>query len=59
MLGEHGDAITLALNWRPAERVRVTAEVLRIDSDRDQHRLAGLAPRQADTQLQLALRLFR
>jgi hypothetical protein len=59
MLGEHGRAITLALNWRPTERVRVTAELLRIDSQRDQRRLAGLAPQQTDTQLQLALRLFR
>ena len=59
MLGEHGHAITFALNWRPAERVRVTAEVLRIDSERSQRRFEGLAPRQTDTQLQLALRLFR
>ena len=58
-LSEHGHALTLALNWRPTDRARFTVEVLRIDSQRDQRARAGLAPRQLDTQLQLALRLFR
>lgn len=55
---EHGNAITLALNWRPHERLRMTGELLRIDSDRDQRRRGGLATRQVDTQLQLGVRVF-
>ena len=57
-LSEHGNALTLAINWRPTDRVRVTAEWLRIDSTRDQRALAGLAARQLDRQLQLGLRLL-
>lgn len=57
-LDEHGNAVTLALNWRPAERVRVTGEVLRIDSTRNQRSRAGLDARQVDTQVQLGVRLF-
>ena len=55
-LSEHGNALTVALNWRPVERLRVTAEWLRIDSSRDQRTLAGLAARQLDRQFQLSLR---
>lgn len=57
-LDEHGNAITLALNWRPRENLRVVGEILRVDSSRDQRRLAGLAPRQLDTQVQLAVRVL-
>jgi hypothetical protein len=57
-LREHGNALTVALNWRPLDRVRVTAEWLRVDSTRDQRALAGLAPRQLDRQCQLSLRLL-
>lgn len=57
-LSEHGNAVTLALNWRPQERIRVTGEVLRIDSSRNQRRRGGLDAHQVDTQLQLGVRLF-
>jgi hypothetical protein len=57
-LDEHGHALTAALNWRPHDRLRVTGEVLHIDSSRNQRRRGGLAPRQADTQVQVGLRLF-
>lgn len=57
-LEEHGNAITLALNWRPRERLRVTGELLRIDSDRDQRRRGGLATRQIDVQMQMGVRVF-
>ena len=57
-LAEHGHATTLALNWRPHERVRVTGECLRIDSARNQRRAQGAPPRQAGIQWQLALRWF-
>ena len=55
---EHGSAMTLALNWRPRDWLRLTGEVLRIDSSSDQRTLLGLAPRQVDTQLQFNARLL-
>lgn len=57
-LGEHGNALTAALNWRPNDRLRLTGEWLRIDSTRDQRTLEGLAPRQIDRQVQLSARLY-
>lgn len=57
-LSEHGHAWTAALNWRPAPWLRVTGELLRIDSTRNQRRVEGLSPRQVDMQLQLSLRLL-
>ncbi|GAB1594948.1 hypothetical protein [Lysobacter claricitrinus] len=53
---EHGHAITLALNWRPDDRWRVTGEVLHIDSVRNQRRLDGLDPRQRELQVQANVR---
>lgn len=55
-LAEHGNALTAALNWRPREGLRVTGELLRIDSTRAQRTLEGLAPRQAELQVQLGVR---
>jgi len=55
---EHGNAWTAALNWRPNEHLRVIGEVLRIESARDQRQAAGLAARQVDTQVQLAVRWY-
>lgn len=57
-LSEHGNALTVALNWRPQERLRVTGEVLRIDSVRNQRRRGGLDARQVDVQVQLGVRVF-
>lgn len=55
-LSEHGNALTAALNWRPREDLRISGEVLRIDSTRNQRLLEGRAPRQVDLQAQLSLR---
>lgn len=57
-LDEHGNAVTVALNWRPRAHVRITGELLRIDSTRAQRRLSGLAARQGDWQVQVAARLY-
>ncbi|MGO4221262.1 hypothetical protein AB4Y64_05340 [Lysobacter sp. TAF61] len=57
-LSEHGNAFTLAMNWRPDERLRVTAEVLRVDSSRNQRRDEGLDATQSDVQVQVAVRAF-
>lgn len=56
--GEHGNAITAALNWRPRDWLRLTAEVLRIDSVRTQRADVGLSPASMVTQVQLGVRLI-
>lgn len=55
---EHGNAVTFALNWRPRERWRITGELLRIDSVRNQRLLEGRKPREVDLQTQLSVRYF-
>jgi hypothetical protein len=57
-LGESGYAGTAALTWRPMNWLRITGELLHVDSVREQRMLAGLPARAQDTQLQLAFRLF-
>lgn len=57
-LSEHGNALVAALNWRPREDWRITGEVLRINSTRQQRLLEGVAAQQVDLQLQLSLRYF-
>ena len=54
----HGNAITAALNWRPREGWRITGELLRVDSTRNQRRLEGRAPREVDLQAQLSFRFY-
>lgn len=56
-LGEHGNAITAALNWRPRDGLRITGELLRIDSTRHQRTLEGLPPRQSGLQAQVGVRV--
>jgi len=56
LLEEDGHAWTAALNWRPRESLRITAEWLRMDSRRGQRVLDGLEPRQREDLLQLNLR---
>jgi hypothetical protein len=57
-MGESGYAGTAALTWRPRGWLRITGELLHIDSDRQQRTLVGLPAHARDTQLQLAFRLF-
>jgi hypothetical protein len=55
---EHGHAFTLAVTWTPEEWLRLTAEVLHVDSDRAQREEAGLAHRSRETQLQIGGRFL-
>jgi hypothetical protein len=57
-LSERGHALTLALNWRPTDKLRVTGEWLWVDSRRAQRALEGLSAQALDQQLQLNLRLL-
>ena len=56
--GEHGTAVTAALNWRPRTWLRLTAELLRIDSTRTARREFGLPAHTTINQAQLSARLF-
>jgi hypothetical protein len=56
--GEHGNAVTAALNWRPRDWLRLTLEALRIDSTRTVRADYGLPPHTRATQVQLSARLF-
>ena len=55
---EHGNAITFALNWRPRDWLRLTGEVLRVYSWRNQRLDEGLQAQQTDNQVQLSARLL-
>ena len=55
---EHGNAVTLALNWRPRDWLRLTAEGLHVYSWRNQRLEEGIAPGQTDNQLQINARLM-
>lgn len=56
--GEHGNAVTAALNWRPYDWLRLTGEVLYIDSTRVERVDYSLPARARRTQTQLSVRLF-
>jgi hypothetical protein len=55
---EHGNALTAALNWRPREWLRVTGEVLRVNSWRQRRLWMGEGPRVIDTQVQVGVRVL-
>jgi hypothetical protein len=54
---EHGRALTAALNWQPRSWLRVTAELIALDSSRTERRQLGLAESSFDLQAQLGARL--
>ncbi len=54
--GEHGMALTAALNWQARSWLRLTGEVLRVDSVRDPRGEIGLDPKSIDTQIQFSVR---
>ena len=57
-LSEHGNALTAALNWRPRDGWRITAELLRVASARDQRKLEGRDARTTELQAQLSVRWY-
>jgi len=57
-LSENGYALTAAATWLPKDWLRITAELLYIDSTRDERDVEGLAPDQAATQAQLSFRFY-
>jgi hypothetical protein len=55
-MDEDGHAWTAAINWRPRDWLRLTAEWLRVDTSSGQRVVYGLAPRQVDRLVQFNLR---
>jgi hypothetical protein len=55
---EHGNAITAAYIFRPADNQRITLEVLHIDSNRGARAYWNWPTRAQETQVQLSFRLF-
>ena len=56
--GEHGNAVTGALNWRPRAWLRLTAEWLHVHIDREPLTMFADPSRQRGNQLQLMARVF-
>jgi hypothetical protein len=56
--GEHGHALTLAGTWTPRPWLRLTAELLRVVSERGQRLLDGLPPHTTELQGQLVARVL-
>jgi hypothetical protein len=56
--GERGRAVTAALNWRPSDWLRLTAEWLHVDATREDREDMGLAPHERGNQLQLLARVL-
>ena len=57
-LSEDGHALTAAASWLPTDWLRLTAEIVRIDSKRNERAVFGADPRQQETQGQLSVRFF-
>jgi hypothetical protein len=57
-LSEHGNALTLAVNYLPYDWLRLTAEAMRVNSTRNQRALEGLNPRAVEDQLQLSAKFY-
>ncbi len=58
LLSESGRAWTLAANYAPETWIRLTSELLVVNSTRGQRVLAGDPAHQVETQLQFAVRIF-
>jgi hypothetical protein len=57
-LGEHGNALTAAVSWLPKEWLRITAELISLDSTRSERATVGLDPRAVENQAQLSARIY-
>ena len=57
-MDEDGHAFTVALLWSARDWLRLTAELLAVDSRRDERMREGIAAEQNDTQFQLGARVF-
>jgi hypothetical protein len=56
--GEHGVALSAAISWSPVKWMRLTGELLEVDSWRAQRLSFGQSPHAIETQVQLSLKVF-
>lgn len=56
--GENGTALTAAVSWLPKDWLRLTGEILSLDSKRAERLVAGMAPDQSETQAQFSARIY-
>lgn len=57
-LSENGHATTAALSWLANDWLKLTGELIALDSLRGGRSQTGLSPRQSETQFQLAARVY-
>jgi hypothetical protein len=53
---EHGRAVTAAVSWMPKDWLRLTAELVALDAQRQERVAAGLPLKEYDNQFQLSFR---
>jgi hypothetical protein len=56
--GEHGQALTLSGSWTPLRWLRLSTELLHVDSYRGQRVAAGINPSASELQAQFVARIF-
>jgi hypothetical protein len=56
--GEHGHAFTAAASWLPKDWLRITAELISLDSTRSERALEGLNPSELENLAQLSARIY-
>ena len=57
-MSEHGNALTVAVNYLPYNWLRLTAEAIRVNSTRNQRTQDGLDPHAAENQLQFSAKFY-
>lgn len=57
-LSENGYAVTGSASWFPKNWLRLTGEIIYIDSKRNEREVEDIAPRQSETQAQLSARIY-
>jgi hypothetical protein len=58
LLSEDGHAETLSASYLPAKWLRLTGELMVVDSNRPERKLTGDAPQQTEIQLQFSTRVY-
>jgi len=58
LLGENGSAFTAAVSYLPTEWLKLTGEVISLDSTRPERLVVGVAPQRRETQFQLSARFL-
>lgn len=57
-LSENGYALTGSVSWLPTDWLKLTGEIIALDSKRGERSVIGLDPAQSESQLQLSARFY-